>query len=206
MAAPATRILHRRPYVGPSCPHCGGPVPADRRRDGKVVCTACRGDFEATFFSPPRQHVQVARTAEAGPQGGQPCAKHERNLAVANCERCGNFMCNLCKIEADGMVLCPPCFDRLSQEGALPSTQKTIRNYAGMASSSLAIGLFICFVMPLCGGVGLYYCIRGLQAKQAENESEGVVTLWITLVVAVLELIGGLALAGFFIYSLSMGR
>jgi hypothetical protein len=192
--------------TGPVCPYCSKPTVPQDRNDGGVTCRGCRKTYRAEFFSPPASKADVVMPSVGALQETAPCAKHEKNASVANCERCGCFMCALCKIDADGQTLCPPCFERLSDEGALSSTRKSFRNYSGIASSTLAIGLLICFIMPICGGVGLHYTVQGLKAKRGEGDTEGLVGLYTLLVLSVLELLGGLALVGFMIYGIVTGH
>ena len=98
-------------------------------------------------------------------------------------------MCNLCKIDADNMVLCPSCFERLSNEGALASAQTTFTNYGGIAR--------LCLLGAFCTGfflapVALIYAIKGIKQKREMGEWDGVSGLYITVVLAGLECLGAI--------------
>jgi hypothetical protein len=87
-------------------------------------------------FDPVEPRVVVPDLAGTGPEGAAPCTRHARNQAEAACARCGQFMCALCRIDADQKTYCPGCFDRLSAEGSLTSAVTRVRNYAGWARSA----------------------------------------------------------------------
>ena len=126
-------------------------------------------------------------------EAAAPCARHSRNQAVASCSRCGQFMCSLCRIDAEGSAYCPPCFDRLSTEGVIPGGEMRVKNYAGYASVCLMAGFFMFFISPISGGVGIYFCVQGLKDKRRRNEKDGVFRLYFLLVICLLIVLGGLS-------------
>ena len=91
-------------------------------------------------FDPPERDSRAVSVAEGGPGGATACAQHRGNVAVANCERCGVFMCAVCRIDSDGLALCPGCFDRLSAEGQLPSARASYRDYGRMSGTLAVLG------------------------------------------------------------------
>ncbi len=186
-------LLRRRrgAYEGPSCPDCRRVLLDSRLVSGTQTCPHCGMSFQSTAFQPPERPVRVLQTAEAGPGGTVSCARHERNVAVATCGRCGLFICALCRISADGKVYCPACFDRLSAEGALESTRTSFRDYGGSARMACLVGFFFWFFAVVLGAVALYYSIKGIQQKRQFEESDGLAGLYITLGIGIVETIGG---------------
>lgn len=183
----------RADYQGVSCPYCKKPLEHSGIVTGVQDCRWCSRNFEAIVFNPVEYHAKPLAVG-LSPDQTVPCARHARNTAVASCERCGVFMCSLCRIDADGKIFCPTCFDRLSTEGSLVSTTTKIRNYAYMASLCLIVGLFISFIAAPAGILGVYYCIKGLSDKRKREESHGIVGLYIRMVLCVLWAIGGVLL------------
>ena len=108
-----------------------------------VSCPICLREFEAVLFDPPVPDVAVPRVAEAGPEGANPCGHHPGNVAADHCTRCGVFMCALCRIETDGRVLCPPCFERLLDAGQLPSLVAHHHDYGHMQLLLAILGLSV---------------------------------------------------------------
>lgn len=121
---------------------------------------------------------------------GSPCARHAENAAVAACQRCGQFICALCKTDMDGRAYCPSCFERLVSEGAFTSTANRVWNYAGMAGLCLVAPIFCYVVGPLFSIAGVTISIVGLVDKRRRGESEGIIRL------AVLGFLNLLWLAG----------
>lgn len=180
------------------CPHCRFALDRATMPSGIVLCPRCRRSFEIVLFAPPERRVRVAEVAEAGPGGATACAVHKRNVAVGNCSRCGIFVCSVCKVEADRRVLCPPCFDRLSAEGALDSVRTKYRDYSGMTLSTALVGLLLWPFGIVLGPLTIYYGIKALQQKEELGESGGRFGIWAGMALGVFEAAGGL----FFILSL----
>ena len=171
-------------YVGTACPRCAVPLRHETLTSGTQMCPRCAKPFEAVHFLPPETQAAVAEIAGLDPSAGAPCSKHARNKAEAACQRCGQFMCTLCKIDADGKVYCPPCFERLSGEGALQSTATKLRNYAGLAAMLAILNLMFCWMVVglITAPLGIFYGVRGLAQKRKMGETEGVTGLYVSIV------------------------
>jgi len=128
-------------YRGPACPYCGAPLALDGRVAGPQLCFDCAGSFEATPFAPPAAALPPLSLAAAGPAGGTPCAVHAGNAAIGNCERCGLFVCALCRTDVLGQSLCAACFDRLAAALELPALRTTFVDLRGLALASGILGL-----------------------------------------------------------------
>ena len=179
----------RSDFGGPSCPHCRRDLDPQHVVSGPQSCPHCGGAFEATRFDPPAPRVEVRAVEEAGPGGAASCAAHRGNVAAANCSRCGVFMCDLCRIDADAMVLCPACFDRLSAEGALPSARTTFRDYGRMGTTFLLLGLLFSVVgAPFTLGA-VYAGVKALGQRQTLGEGSAV-RAWVVIGLGVLGTLG----------------
>jgi hypothetical protein len=154
-------------------------------------------------FEPREQQVHIAQVAEAGPGGAAACSAHPANASVTSCGRCGVFMCALCRIDIDAQVLCPACFDRLSQEGVLPGTRVEFKDYQRMAAIANALAFLMWPFAALFGAVGFLYGIFALRQRRRFGESEGVVKAWAMIVVGAVATLGGLALFVVFFTSLA---
>lgn len=184
----------RGTYGGPGCPWCGAELEAARMIAGGQVCPRCARPFLATPFFPPEPRVQVETLAAAGPEGAVPCARHAGNAAVANCSRCGVFMCSLCRIEIDGQELCPTCFERLSAEGVLSTSQNRYRDYRGLSLSVGVLGCLVYFLGLLTGPATLYLAYLGYRQRKQMNESGGIVSLVAAILLGLTQIGFGLFL------------
>lgn len=193
--------LRPRVYTGPECPRCGAWIDLDRMTAGEQRCAGCGTDFLATPFRPPDVRVRVESLAEASPEGAVPCARHTGNAAVANCTRCGVFMCTLCKIDIDGQQLCPGCFDRLSAEGVLVTANTRIRDFRGMALSLGVLGLLLSCFGLITGPLTLFFVAQAARQRRHRNEKGGTASL----VAAGLLGLAQIAIGIFFVVTLFMG-
>jgi hypothetical protein len=180
-------------YAGAACPFCAVTLDVRVLVSGRQTCPGCRRGFEAVRFDPPAPDLGIKRLAEAGPEGGQACANHAGNLAPGHCTRCGIFICGLCRIEADAQVLCPACFERLVDEGALPSAVIHYRDYGRMAIVLAVLGLLVIFVGPVAGPGAIYYGVRALRQGEAMRSQESRAGIWAAMVLGGLVTLGGVA-------------
>ena len=193
------RAARVRIYKGRACPVCDtalqGPLAT-----GDQVCPACASSFRAAVFEPPTDPGPAVLPSGAG----TPCARHARNLAESSCQRCGAFMCSLCRIETDGKEHCAECFNRLAGEGALPSAVQRIHNHNAVAGLVAVVGCLFWPAAILLGPIAMVYAVRGRRQNRRTGESISVAMGWIGLVLGAIEF-GGCAI--FYIaLLLRMGR
>ncbi len=145
------------------CPRCNRSM-ALHPGVGDGWCRSCGTGFAYLRLSPRRERGAVPLPAAAD---GASCAKHARNAAVASCERCGAFACELCRVQTDGRTLCPPCFDRLAAAGELASSRTSIRNYGGQAFGYGALSLLFPFFGLLLAPLAI---VTGIKGRKLERE------------------------------------
>ncbi|HEV7573387.1 MAG TPA: hypothetical protein VGQ21_17955 [Thermoanaerobaculia bacterium] len=200
MDAPASL----KSYAGPSCPRCNARLTADWIQSGTITCPDCYKPFEATAFRPPQRRLEVVSVAAAlTPDGANACANHARNAAVTNCTRCGLFICALCNMDVGAGPHCPSCFDRLRADDALAPAATRYRDYASMARIAMIAGLFFSFMfmgIPFAAA-SLYYSRKAFKQLRAEGRSK--IGLIIIIIVAILEIVGGIAWIAVLIVGLS---
>ena len=189
-------------YGGISCPRCRQKLREEQVRTGPQTCPWCGGGYTAVRFSAPEAKVVLPELAGVGPAAGAPCARHARNQADHACSRCGQFMCSLCRIDADGQAYCPPCYERLTTEQSLSAGITRSWNWPGLAAFSILISWIpplTLFLPAFAWIVGIVFCVLGLKEKKARNESDGVVALIVLILINLLSGLGGVAvLVGLF--------
>jgi hypothetical protein len=182
-----------RRYDGPACPRCDTEIDPGALISNPVSCPVCLREFEAMLFEPPPPEVSVPRVAEAGPEGAHPCGHHPGNVASEHCGRCGVFMCRLCRIDTDGRVLCPACFERLADGRELPSLVAHYRDYGHMQFYLALLGLLVIFVGPVTGPASVYYGVKGLRQREALGEAGGRLKTWVLFALGAVETVAGVA-------------
>lgn len=167
---------------------------------GPQTCAACGTRFEAVLFDPPFARTTVTRLGEAGPAAGTACANHAGNLATAHCGRCGLLICDLCRIETEGAVLCPACFARLTAGGDLASTRSRYTDLTGVSFLMSLFGFFACIFGPLLGPAAAWCAVRAMRQRRQMGASRAAPVA--ALIVALLVTGIGLFVVGAMIYGM----
>lgn len=204
VAAPVKpRRKSRRPYTGPACPQCGKALAKDQQADGERVCRVCGGAFSAYWLSPLPERSAII-TPLTSSEAASPCARHEGNASVASCGRCGVFMCQLCRIDSDGLVLCPGCFERLADEGALPSARKSYKDYGRLSSHAALLGFFLVWPFGIfIGPFAIWMGIKGLRARTQPGVRISKTRCVVAIVVGLIEVVLWLVVIGALVWAMN---
>ncbi len=196
----------KRGYAGPACPQCNRTLGAEHLVDGQQRCRTCDHDFTAYRLSPLPERATVV-TALATTVAATPCARHERNVSVASCGRCGVFMCQLCRIDSDGLVLCPGCFERLADEGTLPSARKSYRDYGRMASHLALLGFFLMWPLGvLIGPFAMWMGVKGLRTRAQPGVHISKARCITAIVLGIIETVVWFAIVAAIVWAVSQGK
>ncbi len=125
------------------CRYCGEMYHADPERVG-ARCRRCR--------EPLYERREAARPTDEATPVGQ-CAVHPNNAAVGVCQRCGTYMCALCRTRWHDRALCPACVLRaLDEKEVKPEDVKAHRRQA-MLALVFGVGawtlVLVGFIVPL---------------------------------------------------------
>jgi hypothetical protein len=133
------------------CRYCGEMFYADPDRLG-ARCRRCR--------EPLYERRDAGRDANEPVPSGQ-CATHPRSAAAGACQRCGTFMCAVCRTRWQERSLCPACVLRAMDEKEVrPEDVKAHRRQALLA---VVFGVSA-WAMTLLGG--LLLAVRGTTPTQ----------------------------------------
>jgi hypothetical protein len=174
-----------------SCPKCRKPLDLAALPPGENVCPHCSAPIDVMSFSAPKRPLHVARVSESGPDGSTACANHPRNVAVANCERCGLLICALCEMPLASARYCPACFERVTKEGS-GETSVTFRDYVSLSRLTALIGMVLFFLGLPLGVASIYYGIRALRTRQESGARLSGILVSIVLGVVAMLWGGGL--------------
>lgn len=151
-------------------------------------CGECGLTFQAALFSPPERRALRRADLE---QGQAQCARHARNAAVGTCERCGAFMCALCRVDADGKSFCASCFERLRREGGLESARTTFRSWRTLGFHLAVAGFPLMAFGVLIGPLSIVASLRGLAQDRKEGTEGGWWGAAGSMLLALLVTLGG---------------
>ncbi|MCP4660590.1 MAG: DUF4190 domain-containing protein [bacterium] len=189
------------------CPRCDE-VQSLKVSPGVVAqesCRHCNRPFTALIFEPPPPPVEVRRLGETGLEGENPCAHHEGNAAEAECDRCGAYICALCRIDCEARVLCPACFDRLVKAKELPSLETRFRDRCGMALSYCLFGILFWVLGIVLGPAAVYYAFTGLRELRRRGETHGIVRGYLAMLLGGLLTVGWFLIIGLMLFSALIG-
>lgn len=156
-AGPAAGAALSVGYRGPACPRCALPLDLAQLLSGRQWCPSCAQAFEAVRFEAPPRESRILGAAAIGTGAAFACPAHKGNAAVASCERCGVFLCALCRIDLDGQPLCPACFERVAASGELAVVQSRLRDFEALGYL-LALGGVLCGCVGVVTGPAAMFC------------------------------------------------
>ncbi|MEI6234702.1 MAG: hypothetical protein WCL32_18790 [Planctomycetota bacterium] len=208
------RKLHK-PYPKPCCPNCGVIFKPGQLRTGENRCAACNGTFQAAIFQPPPETmavrtlngagaaaVSVSITLESGESAAvasaadSPCARHELNAAEGICDRCGTFICSLCRIEMGGKGYCPTCLERVLQSGSDDFGPERAPFHLGVAAAYATVGFVGPFLGLIFGPMAIARSIEGIKDIRARRDEHASMTGFVVVIlVAIVETLGYAGLA-----------
>lgn len=91
------------------CARCSMPLPKWELRNGEDAhCTSCGSRNVVRLFPAALARADAAHGA-AALAGEAACFDHPGKRAVAACQQCGRFVCQLCAVQFGAGVWCPSC-------------------------------------------------------------------------------------------------
>jgi hypothetical protein len=128
--------------IMPACPCCGEYLPGSRERYG-ARCSHCRGPL----YERPDDYDDVPRVPEAGTST---CPIHPQNAAIGTCQRCGNYLCRVCRTRWREQTYCTTCVERALDAG--DAAPQEARAHLRNAVLGVVFGV-VAWVLFLVGGV-----------------------------------------------------
>lgn len=141
------------------CRACGEHIREESDTVG-ARCTHCREPLYERGGGP-----RLADEPGVSPDAAT-CASHAGNLAVGTCQRCGNFVCRVCRSRWHQIPMCLACVERAAKDvDADPEEERTHRR---QALWSLVLGLV---------AWGALVCTAPLMALESGRPNEGLAVL-----------------------------
>jgi len=141
------------------CPRCGYELPLEAVQPQGGRCGACEAHVEAAVF-PALYRAEESSTWEAVVSGEAGCFFHPDRIAVFSCDRCGRFLCPLCRISWAGENVCTACLEAASngkQARALASGRFHYDSLAlAIATLPVLTWIFSMLTAPLALGFALF--------------------------------------------------
>jgi len=126
------------------CARCDMPLPTfELTSGGAAVCTLCHSSNRARVFPAALAETGPVKS-EAALEGEATCFDHPSKRAVAACNQCGRFVCQLCSVEFGGEVWCPSCVAAGAGKAkpAKAETQRTLYDSIALMIPLTAVVLY----------------------------------------------------------------
>ncbi|MGI8745258.1 MAG: hypothetical protein ACR2NN_22340 [Bryobacteraceae bacterium] len=171
-------------------------------RHAAAPCLACGAEtlvsvFPAALNMPINPAQDRLTTPGAISEGTASCFYHEQRAAVIPCAGCGRFLCSLCEVELAGQHWCPECL----MSGRKASTERLEPErtlYDSIALALVTWPLLIFYFTLITAPAALVLSIK-YWSKPTSLVRRSKWRLWVAAAVAVLQLIGWVALIAFFL-------
>jgi hypothetical protein len=122
-------------------------------------------------FEPPRRESRIPGAGGSGPGGAFACPAHRGNAAVASCERCGVFVCGLCRIDLEGQPFCPACFDRVVAGGEQVLTRNRFRDFEALGWLLSLAGLLCTCTGVVTGPAAVFCALKARRQRLAWGDA-----------------------------------
>jgi hypothetical protein len=128
------------------CARCAMPLPKwELLKGDSAGCPTCGSRNHVLLFPAALAQAAAARP-EAAEQGEAVCFDHPGKRAVASCQQCGRFVCQLCAVEFGEGVWCPSCVANASGKAKQANSETSRMLYDTWA---LAIPFVLLAIWPL---------------------------------------------------------
>jgi DNA-directed RNA polymerase subunit RPC12/RpoP len=137
------------------CAECGNTVEVPEA-NAAVPCYDCGGEIRFLLF-PALTRARRPAAAAMPAVGEAACYFHEQSVAAAACERCGRFLCGLCRIEWGSPVLCPACVGTAEKTTDLLTSTRTRYDNISLGLFALSIPMFVLsfLISPAAVAIGI---------------------------------------------------
>lgn len=128
------------------CAQCSTSLPEwELAAGGQATCGECSATNIVRAY-PALLEQRQAVQAESAVEGEAACFDHPAKKAVAACQQCGRYVCQLCAVEFEGVVRCPAC---AAGGVAVPRNTQEVTRRTLYDSIALTIPLAALIMWPL---------------------------------------------------------
>jgi hypothetical protein len=98
-----------------ACPRCGGKLPMEVLEPQGSECSGCETHVEAAVF-PALLRADESSRREPVVSDEAACFFHYQSVAMFSCNRCGRFLCALCRVMWAGENVCTACLEATTKD------------------------------------------------------------------------------------------
>ena len=190
-----------------SCARCQTPLPEwELARSETARCTSCWSLNTVRAFPAMFRGAAEPVRPEIALDGEATCFDHAGKRAVAACNQCGRFVCDLCKVEFGGQVWCPSCVASGSgtARDAHPDSSRVLYDSIALAIPVISFFVFFPITVLTAPGTLVFSLVKWKQPLSLVRRSR-----WRFLVASALaaaQLVGWLWLLVYWVQRLRSGH
>jgi hypothetical protein len=126
-----------------ACPKCRRRLPDYCLTPGeRAFCPLCKTDFHVEVFSALSFAPTIVKPESVALGADAACFFHAQNQAVSVCENCGRFLCEVCRVDFGGHILCSECIGGGGRHVAAPTEKQRVL-YGSIALSLAFLPLLV---------------------------------------------------------------
>jgi len=182
------------------CARCQTPLPSwELARPENARCTGCWSVNTVRAFPALLRDGAGPARPEAALDGEAACFDHPGKRAVAACNQCGRFVCDLCQVDFSGQVWCPSCVAAGSgaARAANPDSSRTLYDSIALAVPVLSLIFFFPITILTAPGSLVFTVVKWKQPLSLVRRSR-----WRFVVGAAISLAILIAWVWLLVYSL----
>lgn len=190
-----------------SCARCKMPLPEwELARSETARCTSCWSVNTVRAFPAMFRDAAAPALPVAALDGEASCFDHPGKRAVAACNQCGRFVCELCQVDFGGQAWCPSCVAAGSGAArvANPDSSRVLYDSVALAIPILSFFVFFPITVLTAPGTIVFTLVKWKQPLSLVRSSR-----WRFLVasaIAAVQLTGWLWLLVYWIERLRSGH
>ena len=154
-----------------ACPRCMTPLDIPLRNSMRTnLCPICEARVITHVFPALLRPAAVApRRDTAALTDESTCFNHAAKRAVAVCEDCGRFVCNLCDVPVPGTAKhqCVACFEQSLKREVGPELSTSRTHMDDVALSVAVMGTLIFYFAPITIPVVCFLILRHWRQPQS---------------------------------------
>jgi len=109
----------------------------------EAVCTLCGSRNHVRVFPATFTQQQAPTLPEGAAEGEAACFDHPNKKAVAACQQCGKFVCQLCAVEFGAETWCPSCVTAGAGKAKTATTEAARTLYDSIALTLPLVSLIL---------------------------------------------------------------
>ena len=159
------------PVLSTACPSCSVPLEIELRNSMRThICPICGARVIAHVFPALLRPATAApRRDTAALTDESTCFNHAARRAVAVCEDCGRFICDMCDTAAPGAAghQCIACFEQSLKRDAGPDFSAQRTRMDDVALTVATFGTLIPYFAPVTIPMVCYFILRHWREPQS---------------------------------------